>query len=403
MRLCASRCLVLALASAVVLAQVGCKRLPFSGAGESEELPAGAVQVPSATPAPAPTLATPPVAEPLTVTPPVSPSGQSAPMSFAPIAKRVDASVVTIMTTGEEDEVTLFGRRRRETQGLGTGFVVDKDGVILTNNHVVKGADQILVKLADERVFPAKVVGTDPQTDVAVIRIAQSGFTPLTLGDSDRIEVGDWVVAIGNPFGLEHTVSQGIVSGKGRTKEEVPLGDPTGFYDFLQTDASINPGNSGGPLLNLHGEVIGINAAIHANATGVGFAIPINMVKQLLPMLLRDGQVSRSAIGVRIADLKDLTDDDKKELKITTDKGAVIEYVAGGGPADRAGIAVGDVITAFDGKDVARGKELQWMASTTGVGKTVNIHFLREGKPKDAKVTLGILEAPTPHHLPAAP
>ena len=192
---------------------------------------------------------------------------------------------------------------------------------------------------------------------------------------------------------MEHTVSQGIVSAKGRTKEDVPL-DPAGFYDFLQTDASINPGNSGGPLLNLRGEVIGINSAIRANANGVGFAIPINMVKQLLPMLLRDGKISRSAIGVRIADIRELSDDDKRDLKITGDKGAVIEYVAGGGPADHAGIKVGDVITAFDGKDVSRGKELQWMASTTGVGKTVSVRIQRDGKPQDLKVTLGTLEAP---------
>jgi serine protease Do len=209
------------------------------------------------------------------------------------------------------------------------------------------------------------------------------------------MEVGDWVVAIGNPFGLEHTVSQGIVSAKGRTKEDVPL-DPAGFYDFLQTDASINPGNSGGPLLNLRGQVIAINSAIRANANGVGFAIPINMVKQLLPMLLRDGKVSRSALGVRIADLRELSDDDKKDLGLAGDKGAVVEYVAGGGPADRAGIKTGDLITAFDGKDVSRGKELQWMASTTGVGKTVTVKINRSGKPQDLKVTLGVLEPTAP-------
>jgi len=213
------------------------------------------------------------------------------------------------------------------------------------------------------------------------------------------MDVGDWVVAIGNPFGLEHTVSQGIVSAKGRTKEDVPL-DPAGFYDFLQTDASINPGNSGGPLLNLRCEVIGINSAIRANATGVGFAIPINMVKQLLPMLLRDGKVSRSALGIRIADLRELTEDDKKELGITGDKGAVVETVSGGGPADKAGIKAGDLITAFDGKDVSRGKELQWMASTTGIGKTVTVRVTRAGKPQDMKVTLGELAQSAPRRVP---
>jgi serine protease Do len=341
-----------------------------------------------------------------TVTPPPALSGvQLAPLSFAPIAKQADPSVVTVNVIVNDVVENWAGRKmRREGKGLGTGFIVDKDGTILTNNHVVaengKEAESISVKLSDGKELPAHVVGRDQPTDIAVIHIDPKGLTltPLQLGDSDNMEVGDWVVAIGNPFGLEHTVSQGIVSGKGRTKEDVPL-DPAGFYDFLQTDASINPGNSGGPLLNLRGEVIGINAAIHANATGVGFAIPINMVKQLLPMLLRDGQVSRSAIGVRIADLRELSDEDKKELKISGDKGAVIEYVAGGGPADRAGIKVGDVVTAFDGKDVARGKQLQWMASTTGVGKTVTIHFLREGKAQDVKVTLGVLEAGGPRRM----
>ncbi len=327
-----------------------------------------------------------------------------APVSFAPIAKAADASVVTINVVVEQVVEGWGGRKmRREGKGLGTGFIVDKDGTILTNNHVVaeggSEAQSISVKLSNGQNLPARIVGRDQPTDIAVVHIDPKGLTltPLSLGDSDAMEVGDWVVAIGNPFGLEHTVSQGIVSAKGRTKDDVPL-DPAGFYDFLQTDASINPGNSGGPLLNLKGEVIAINSAIRANANGVGFAIPINMVKQLLPMLMRDGKISRSALGVRIADLRELSDDDKKELGLTGDKGAVVEYVAGGGPADRAGIKTGDLITAFDGKDVARGKELQWMASTTGVGKTVSVKLNRSGKPQDVKVTLGLLEPSAPPH-----
>jgi serine protease Do len=342
-----------------------------------------------------------------TTPPPPAMSGVTlAPVSFAPIAKQADPSVVTITVVVDEVVEGFGGRKmRREGKGLGTGFVVDKDGTILTNNHVVAEggaeASAISVKMSDGKNMPARVVGRDQSTDIAVIHVDPKGLElkPLPLGDSDGMEVGDWVVAIGNPFGLEHTVSQGIVSAKGRTKEDVPL-DPSGFYDFLQTDASINPGNSGGPLLNLRGEVIGINSAIRANANGVGFAIPINMVKQLLPMLLRDGKVSRSAIGVRIADLRELSDDDKKELKITGDKGAVVEYVFGGGPADKAGIKVGDLITAFDGKDVSRGKELQWMASTTGVGKSVTVRVVRDGKPQDVKVTLGVLEPSAPRRLP---
>jgi serine protease Do len=347
------------------------------------------------------------VATATTAPPPPAMSGvQLAPVSFAPIAKAADPSVVTVNVIVDQIVETWGGRRmRREGKGLGTGFIVDKDGTILTNNHVVaeggSEAESISVKLSNGKELPARVVGRDQSTDIAVIHIDAKGLDlkPLTLGDSDAMDVGDWVVAIGNPFGLEHTVSQGIVSAKGRTKEDVPL-DPAGFYDFLQTDASINPGNSGGPLLNLRCEVIGINSAIRANANGVGFAIPINMVKQLLPMLLRDGKVVRSAIGVRIADVRELSDSDKKELGVTGDKGAVVEYVASGGPADKAGIKVGDVITSFNGKDVALGTQLQWMASTTGVGKTVDVQVLREGKPQPLKITLGLLETSAPRRLP---
>ena len=349
----------------------------------------------------------PTVATATTAPPPPAMSGvHLAPVSFAPIAKQADPSVVTVNVIVDQIVETWGGRRmRREGKGLGTGFVVDKDGTILTNNHVVAEggteAEAISVKLSSGRELPARVVGRDQPTDIAVIHIDPTGLDlkPLPLGDSDAMDVGDWVVAIGNPFGLEHTVSQGIVSAKGRTKEDVPL-DPAGFYDFLQTDASINPGNSGGPLLNLRCEVIGINSAIRANANGVGFAIPINMVKQLLPMLLRDGKVIRSALGVRIADVRELSEADKKELGITGDTGAVIEYVAGGGPADKAGIKVGDVIVDFNGKPIAMGTQLQWLASTAGVGKTVDVTVQRQGKPEGHKVTLGLLENSPPRRLP---
>jgi serine protease Do len=320
--------------------------------------------------------------------------GQAAPLSFAPIAKHADPSVVTINTFGEEIEPSPFftGRsRRRETKGLGTGFVVDKDGIILTNNHVIEGADQIHVKLSNDKEYPARIVGRDPRTDIAVVKIEERGLTPLALGDSDGLDVGDWVVAIGNPFGLSHTVSAGIVSAKGRSRHDVPL-DPSGYYNFLQTDASINPGNSGGPLLNLRGEVVGINTAIRGGgAQGIGFAIPINMVKQLLPMLLRDGHVTRSALGIRVSDVHDLDGDDLAKLKLADDNGTLVEAVEPGGPAQRAGLAPGDVILTFDSKPVDRSSLLQWVASTTGVGKTVTLRVSREGKPFDMKVTLGEL------------
>jgi serine protease Do len=323
----------------------------------------------------------------------------SGPGSFAPIAKHADPSVVTIRTIGEDVEASpFFGRRstRHETKGLGTGFIVDRTGVVLTNNHVIKDAEVITVRLSNDREYPARVVGRDPRTDIAVVKIDERGLVPLAFGDSDAIEVGDWVVAIGNPFGLSHTVSAGIISAKGRNREDVPL-DPTGYYSFLQTDASINPGNSGGPLLNLKGEVVGINTAIRGGgAQGIGFAIPINMVKQLLPMLLRDGRVTRSALGVRILDVGKLNPQDRATLKLADDaRGALVEYTTPAGPAAKAGLKPGDVIVAFEGTAV-EGGSLQWQASTAGVGRTVTLRVLREGKAFDAKVTLGLLEEAPP-------
>ena len=319
-----------------------------------------------------------------------------APLSFAPIAKRADPSVVTIYTSGEEEGRSAFGRRRGHTQkGLGTGFIVDKEGTIITNNHVIEGADEITVLLSDEHRYNAKVTGRDPRTDIAVVKIdGAKDLTSIPLGDSDALEVGDWVVAIGNPFGLSHTVSAGIVSAKGRGGNDVRL-DSSGYYNFLQTDASINPGNSGGPLLNLKGEVVGMNTAIRGDgAQGIGFAIPINMVKQLMPTLIRDGKFTRSALGVVIRDARDLSPEEHKQLKIAGEKGAVIQQIEPGGPAEKAKIEVGDVIVGFEGQTIDRGSLLQWVASTSGVGKTVNVRVLRAGKPVEVKVTLGELKEP---------
>jgi serine protease Do len=367
-----------------------CGYRPHGGDGDTTgpAVPPGATPVASdAPPLPAATAAA----------PAGSVSVRLEPVSFAPIAQAADASVVTITTVGADMEVSPFTHRRRpsaQVQGLGTGFVVDKNGIVLTNNHVVEGADEIQVKLSDEREFPGKVVGTDPQTDIAVVRIEAKDLRALPLGDSDAISVGDWVVAIGNPFGLSHTVSAGIVSAKGRTQQDVPL-DPSGYYDFMQTDASINPGNSGGPLLNLHGAVVAINTAIRGGgAQGIGFAIPINMVKQLLPMLLRDGHVTRSALGVRIIDAHQLSSDDRAALRIaegTRINGAVIEYVNPGGPADQGGLQPGDIIVAFDGQAIERSTQLQWLASTAGVGRPVTLRVQRATKPFDVNIKLGAL------------
>lgn len=329
-----------------------------------------------------------------------APEVKTGPLSFAPVAKRADPSVVTIYTLGEGEDADrgLFTRRRgsgKTLRGLGTGFIVQKDGVVVTNNHVVEGAGRILVQLSDERRFPARVAGRDPRTDIAVVKIDNVTDLPaIQLGDSDTLEVGDWVVAIGNPFGLSHTVSAGIVSAKGRGRDDVPL-DPSGYYDFIQTDASINPGNSGGPLLNLKGEVVGMNTAIRGGgAQGIGFAIPINMVKQLLPPLLRDGHFTRSALGIRILDARDLSPEDRRELKLGDEKGAVIESVEPGGPADKAKLQAGDLIVAFDGQPIEKSSLLQWKASTAGVGRTVTIRVVRGGKTFDIPVTLGELKEP---------
>jgi serine protease Do len=334
---------------------------------------------------------------PLPAWAPAAPAGQTLvrlePVSFAPIAHAADPSVVTINTVGEEANGSPFGRRH-PFRGLGTGFVVDRGGIILTNNHVIEGADAVEVKLFDDRVFAGKVAGSDSTTDIAVVRIDAKDLRPLPLGDSDALEVGDWVVAIGNPFGLSHTVSAGIISAKGRTSGDVQL-DPTGYYDFLQTDASINPGNSGGPLLNLKGQVVGMNSAIRGGgAQGIGFAIPINMMKQLLPMLLRDGRVTRSALGINIFDARELSEEDRATLKIGRAEkitGAVIERVLSGGAAGRAHLQLGDIILAFDGQTLERSSQLQWMASTAGVGRTVTLRVRREGKVFDVPVTLGRL------------
>lgn len=371
--------------------------LSFSLGACKKPDPNAAPLPPGAVPA---TSALTPVATPSAAPVPASPPElKMAPLSFAPIAKRADVSVVTIYTVGEEEgqRPGLFGRRGRGRvqRGLGTGFIVDPAGTIMTNNHVVEGAEEIVVQLSDERRFPAKIIGRDARTDIAVVRIeGAKDIAAIPLGDSDVLEVGDWVVAIGNPFGLSHTVSAGIVSAKGRGREDVPL-DPTGYYNFLQTDASINPGNSGGPLLNLKGEVVGMNTAVRGGgAQGIGFAIPINMVKQLMPTLIEKGHVTRSALGVVIRDVRELTPEERKRLKIDGDKGAVIDLVTQGGPADKAKLEVDDVIVGFDGKAIERGSLLQWLASTTGVGKEVTVRVMRGGKPFDIKVTLGELKEP---------
>lgn len=372
---------------------IGCGRATASENGKeppakgSDALPPGAVPVLTSASA-VPPLANstpPPLAGPAEV--------KTGPLSFAPVAKSADPSVVTIYVLAESQEQSIFTQRRgKAPKGLGTGFIVQKDGVIVTNDHVIDGAEEILVQLSDERRLTAHVAGRDPHTDIAVVKVdGVSDLPAIALGDSDKLDVGDWVVAIGNPFGLNHTVSAGIVSAKDRGRDDVPL-DPSGYYSFIQTDASINPGNSGGPLLNLKGEVVGMNSAIRGGgAQGIGFAIPINMVKQILPPLLSKGRLERSALGISIRDLRDLTQEDKEHLKIGSERGIVVEAVEKDGPAARAKLQPGDFITAFDGQPVDRKSLLQWKASTAGVGKTVTLRVMRGGKTFDLEVTLGEL------------
>lgn len=321
--------------------------------------------------------------------PAVSTNVQALPVSFAPLARRADPAVATVKARVEKE--TSSGRRRTVAEGLGTAFVYDPEGYLLTNNHVIEDATDISVGFVDGKDLKATVVGRDKHTDVAVLKVDEKGLPSLPLGDSDSIEVGDWVVAIGNPFGLSHTVSAGILSAKGRTRDDVKGLDPSGYFNFLQTDASINPGNSGGPLLNVSGQVVGINAAVRANANNIGFAIPINMVKQLLPMLLVDGKIRRSAIGVVVDWLNPI---EAGRLKRPDRKGAWVKSVLAGGPADRAGIAPDDVILGFDGKPVSDPNELRWLASIAGVNKTSTLRIARLERVFDIRVTLSELSSP---------
>jgi serine protease Do len=259
-------------------------------------------------------------------------------------------------------------------RSLGSGFLIDKDGFIVTNNHVIEDADQIKVRLADEREFDAELVGRDPKTDLALIRIKDAqDFKPLPIGDSDQLKVGTWVVAIGSPFGLEQTVTAGIVSAKGRIIGSGP------YDDFIQTDASINPGNSGGPLINMQGEVVGINTAIIASGQGIGFAIPVNMAKDIINQLKTKGEVTRGWLGVGI---QDLTPELAEYYKAKGDAGVLVTHVFEGDPADRGGVKVNDIIVAVNGEPVSSSRELSRKIAGLGVGKETTITLLRDGKEK---------------------
>jgi serine protease Do len=259
----------------------------------------------------------------------------------------------------------------RKEQSLGSGFLIAADGYILTNNHVVEGADKILVKIEQAaKAYPAKIVGQDADTDLALIKINAQGLPFLSLGDSSKMRVGDWVLAFGNPFGLDHTVTKGIISAKGRVIGAGP------YDDFLQTDAAINPGNSGGPLVNMDGEVIGINAAILASGQGIGFAIPSNMAKEIVPQLKAGKKVRRGLLGVSV---QDLSDNMAKALGLKDTKGALVAQVAPNGPAGKAGVQAGDVITQINGDAVADARDLTIRIGGMAPGDTVRLTVVRKG------------------------
>jgi len=331
------------------------------------------------------------------------------PQSFADLAEKVKPAVVNISTEktvripgspfrhffGPDEPFGDFFRRffdedipdrELKQQSLGSGFIIDKDGYIITNNHVVEGADEIKVKLADGREFKAKVIGRDPKTDLALIKITTlfKNLPVLPLGDSDKIRVGDWVLAVGNPFGLEHTVTQGIISATGRVIGSGP------YDNFLQTDAPINPGNSGGPLINLKGEVIGINTAIIATGQGIGFAIPSNMAKAVVSQLKEKGKVVRGWLGVSV---QTITPEMAAAFGLKKPEGALVSDVVAGGPAQTAGIKRGDIITAYDGKEIKRMSDLPRLVAETPVGKTVEIKVIRDGKEMALKATISELPA----------
>ena len=271
-----------------------------------------------------------------------------------------------------------------EQRGVGSGFVMSEDGFILTNNHVIEDADRIKVKFADGKDFTARVVGRDPKTDLALVKIeGASALHPLKLGNSESLKVGSWVVAVGSPFGLEQTVTVGIVSAKGRVIGSGP------YDNFIQTDASINPGNSGGPLINMNGEVIGINTAIIPNAQGIGFAIPVNMARDIVPQLQAKGHVTRGWLGVSI---QEVTPELAKSFSLDKNKGALVAEVFKASPAEKAGIEQGDIILQFNGKDIAESKELPRMMAATPVGDTVALKVLRNGKTITCKVNAGEMQ-----------
>ncbi len=328
----------------------------------------------------------------------------TAPESFSDIAERVTPSVVNIRTEksvkgggrvfrhfggpfGDEDPFDMFERffggdpdREFKQRSLGSGFIIGKSGYIVTNNHVIEGADEIRVRLSNGEEYDAEIVGRDPNTDIALIKITQDADLPVvTLGNSDTLKIGQWVVAMGNPFGLEHTVTAGIVSAKGRVIGSGP------YDDFIQTDASINPGNSGGPLLNTKGEVVGINTAIIASGQGIGFAVPINLAKGIIDQLQESGEVTRGWLGVAI---QDITPEIAEYYGIEEEKGVLVTEAFEGDPAEKAGIRARDIITSVNGRPVEDTRDLTRLIAGLSVGQKAAVKVLRNGRRETFEVTI---------------
>lgn len=319
------------------------------------------------------------------------------PASFADLVADVRPAVVNIYT---RQEILAPGRyhplsgtrilpQRRVAESLGSGFIIDPSGQILTNYHVVQDATQIGVRLFDNRLFKAEVIGADPKTDIALLQVvgAKKDLPTLKLGDAKDLRVGDWVVAIGNPLGLTSTVTAGIASAIGR--HNLPLGGDMSYQDFIQTDASINPGNSGGPLINTQGEVVGINTAISAEGQGIGFATPINMAVEILEQLQENGRVERSWLGLYVDEVPQRV---RQELALPEDiAGALVTNVVIGGPAEKAGLKRGDILLRLNSEPITDAKHLAWVASNLGIGKTVELEFWHHDAIKRTELTLGAL------------
>ena len=369
--------------------------------GKSNEQPKKSGQVSAPTPpplAPAPSAAVAPLQGPLDLRTAIVQVAQQTVPAVVHIEVTERQTVPSPFSPFENDPFFRFffpdvpREQKRELKGIGTGVLLDDQGHILTNNHVAGGATRIQVLLADGRTYPGKLVGADKKTDLAVIQIeAREPLPFVTFGDSDKVQVGEWVVAIGHPRGLDQTVTQGIISAKHRTG----ITDPNSYQDFLQTDAAINPGNSGGPLLTLTGHVIGINAAIISQSggyEGIGFAIPSNMALHVANALITSGKVERGWLGVNA---QDLTSDLAHSFGLESSKGALIAEVTKDGPADKAGIKRGDVVLVYKGKEIPDASTLRNQVANTPVDEQAALTIWRDKKRKEIMVTIGNLETVT--------